>query len=210
MLAGAAALISQPRPTDLVKPDEVQAYSAFVDEHVRGIAANYAGSACPAATRLTSVGLQKVGPLASLRTPGAEQQWEGDVYKEQVSVEGCGPARTYNLMVVRQKTGGWFGYGMLPGGSAAGPLLQRDTFNMVGAVAITSPPALSCSQDEAMRTGRVVDTVLLDTYVPGGIWHERWIAQVCGIERPVVVTFTPTPADGGTDFSVKPDWRTKP
>jgi hypothetical protein len=83
---------------------------------------------------------------------------------------------------------------MLPGESAADPLLQRDAMQGAQAALIPVTPE-DCK--------RLVPT---DTSIVGSppngrdAWVERWTFDVCGKKAALDMTFTPSP-NGGTDWS---------
>ncbi|HEY7972267.1 MAG TPA: hypothetical protein VID96_05030, partial [Xanthobacteraceae bacterium] len=83
---------------------------------------------------------------------------------------------------------------MLPGESAADPLLQRDAMQGALAALIPATPK-DCKH-----------TVATDTSVTGSPpngrdpWVERWTFDLCGKKAALDVTFTPSP-NGGTDWS---------
>jgi hypothetical protein len=83
---------------------------------------------------------------------------------------------------------------MLPGESAADPLLQRDAMQGALAALIPATPK-DCKH-----------TVATDTSVIGSPpngrdpWVERWTFDLCGKKAALDVTFTPSP-NGGTDWS---------
>ena len=83
---------------------------------------------------------------------------------------------------------------MLPGESAADPLLQRDA--MQGALAALIPATPKDCEH----------TVATDTSITGSPpngrdpWVERWTFDLCGKKAALDVTFTPSP-NGGTDWS---------
>jgi hypothetical protein len=83
---------------------------------------------------------------------------------------------------------------MLPGASAADPLLQRDA--MMGAVgALVTVEPKGCEQKQ------ITDTAVVDGQPNGrDPWTERWSFDLCGKKAAVDVSFTPV-ASGGTNWN---------
>jgi hypothetical protein len=83
---------------------------------------------------------------------------------------------------------------MLPGESAADPLLQRDA--MQGALAALIP-----ATPEGCKHPVATDTSVTGS-PPNGRdpWVERWTFDLCGKKAALDMTFTPSP-NGGTDWS---------
>jgi len=89
--------------------------------------------------------------------------------------------------------------GMLPGGTAADPLLQRD--------AVRPALALAAGRLNGCQAARIVDTrVAQPGRAEGGrvvsAWVEEWVAAGCGGTMRIEVTLTPSPR-GGTDYSLR-------
>ena len=85
---------------------------------------------------------------------------------------------------------------LMPGDTMAGPRLQYDTVPLVQAAA-QLPGGGGCNDMF------VADTIVLEP--PESLttpWYERWTVVACTKPVLVDVTYSPTPADGGTDISV--------
>jgi hypothetical protein len=83
-----------------------------------------------------------------------------------------------------------------PGETLVGVILEKDARKFVEMAARADQPA-GCEQF------MIVDTVVVQSQkTPADPWIERWTASSCGGLADYDITFTPTPADGGTDISV--------
>ena len=86
---------------------------------------------------------------------------------------------------------------MLPGTSAADPVLQRDAMPNVLLVLNAASPK-ECQQPVA------TDSKIIGPAPTGGKpWCERWTFDACGKKAEVDITFTPSP-NGGTDWAASP------
>ncbi|GIK79689.1 MAG: hypothetical protein KJZ73_00480 [Pseudorhodoplanes sp.] len=84
---------------------------------------------------------------------------------------------------------------LLPGATAADPLLQRDTF-------AGSNAAIAGARPKDCDRQWVVDTRLVAPRRDNEPWSERWIYDMCGTRAEVEMTFTPSPR-GGTTWNAK-------
>jgi hypothetical protein len=111
---------------------------------------------------------------------------------EQYTV-ACKPPTQRNFLMILDKDQPRV-IDMLPGGSAADPLLQRDAMQGALAALIPATPA-DCKRPVATDTS-------VTGSPPNGRdpWVERWTFDLCGKKAALDVTFTPSP-NGGTDWS---------
>ncbi|MBZ0138572.1 MAG: hypothetical protein K8H87_02210 [Pseudorhodoplanes sp.] len=84
---------------------------------------------------------------------------------------------------------------LLPGTTAADPLLQRDTF-------AGSSAAIAGARPKGCDRQWVVDTRLVAPRRDHAPWSERWSYDLCGTRAEVEMTFTPSPR-GGTTWNAK-------
>ena len=81
----------------------------------------------------------------------------------------------------------------MTGETNAGRRLFNDTFRMLSVLALRG----DCDAIDSIQTA-----VLEHEGGVKGSWKERWITSACGASKSFLITFTPTPAIGGTDFSI--------
>jgi hypothetical protein len=83
---------------------------------------------------------------------------------------------------------------MVPGTSAADPLLQRDAMPNVMLV-------LSAASPKECQHPVATDSRIIGPAPTGGKpWRERWTFDTCGTKAEVDINFTPSP-NGGTDWA---------
>ena len=118
---------------------------------------------------------------------------------------GCGQSKAFNLLYSFAPNGQMLRTGMLPGSSAADPILQRDGLTYATtAMARLTPPGC--------KDVRFLDTAF-DTFgragtgVPAGrearSWTEKWTVWACGVQGIVKLYFTPDAR--GTTVSTRLD-----
>ena len=196
----AAAVIGLGDRTGFAGPGEQERYSAWLAKAAADHDAAAAGSACPQAT-VTSVSAKVV---ARNEMPDKLSAEPAPGFSERVRVDGCGRAVTHNILVFRTRTGVG-NFILLPGETLTSPRLMAD-------VAAAAPGVIpevgkgACPDPKTAFTGVWGETTVLSQPDAAGAWVERWPLKVCGVDRPIVVTFTPR-TDGGTDFSVALSWR---
>jgi hypothetical protein len=118
---------------------------------------------------------------------------------------GCGQTRTFNLLYAFGKNGQILRIGMLPGSSAADPILQRDALVYANlAMGRLAPP--NCKEFKYLDTAFEAFGAP-GTNVPPGrearSWTEKWTVSACGVTGLVKLYFTPDAA--GTAISTKLD-----
>jgi hypothetical protein len=92
----------------------------------------------------------------------------------------------------------------LPGTGRAALILTRDALPTALMVAsMPSPCGDKPLGPELVKWGEARITSPTDAQ---GSWTELWPMTMCGQDRSVSVTFTPTPDTGGTGFSVVKAW----
>lgn len=80
------------------------------------------------------------------------------------------------------------------GGTAASPILKRDTTQTV--------MLLDSISDKECSSRKLVKTEIIEMYSSGKPGVERWTVDRCGKLINYRITFTPSPR-GGTDFTVR-------
>lgn len=210
-IAALAAGLSLNAPADLLKPGEEAAFMAQLGDVMRQVALVRAGGSCPADTQVDFGGAHRVGTAGSLFKAGPDDPVDPQtgVYKQQLRVRGCpDQARQENVLIIRQKAGGWIMTPFVPGDSMVGPQLFHDVLTTVVPLATAggASPGETCPNGE--KACYLADTLLLTPRPTNGsplqTWRERWVQTACGADRSMVVTFTATSA--GTTFEAKPDW----
>lgn len=201
VIAAAVAGLS-PRPEALLGDAGQEAYAEWLGGEAATLDRRWTGETCGEA-EITSVWPVVEAPAAFSQAPGFSDIAEGPVLHERVTLTGCGRTHQVNLLAYRLKAGGWRSLGLLPGAGNADAQLQLDAWR-TALPAVTSVPG--CSEEDRQSTLRVGQITLSEPVDAQGGWQEQWPITVCGQERPVQVTFTRTPADGGTDFRIRPLW----
>lgn len=178
------------------------AYSAML--HDKAIAADATNNpACPGATVTSLAGI----PFddASFPSAVAAKSNVTPLLHERVRISGCGRTSIQNLTVLRTADQQLLMIASLPGMSHSGLILQRDAFVTALTVAnIPSPCGDTPLSPEVAKWGEVSVTSAPDA---NGAWTELWPLRLCGQDRSISVTFTPTPEQGGTAFSITKAWR---
>jgi hypothetical protein len=134
---------------------------------------------------------------------------EAMIYKERFHVTGCGPATSqHNFIVGPLKAGGWFMSAFVPGTSQVDAQLFHDLAHRVVAIVALDRPGGVCANGG--KVFQLMDTELIGRAPKAddklAIWQERWKTQSCGENRNLLIDFTSAGA-GGTDFSIKPEWK---
>lgn len=202
-----AAALAAGQPDVLVGDGEQAAFDAWMSGEAAKSIQEITGSACsdPKLTALPTV--PGDSPFAYL-PPQVAIYAIDPVQRVSIRVENCGEPRRLNFMVLRVRNSvEWMAMPMAPGDSLTSPHLQRDLQPTLFQAMSTG---LSCSVEEMQTTFRPGETTVVKRGEQGEPWTERWPATLCGQDRTVEITFTPTAADGGTDFAIRPAWATTP
>ena len=118
-------------------------------------------------------------------------------------LSGCGQTRNFNLLYAFAANGQLARLGMLPGSSAADPILQRDAL-MYANIAMSKLTTPGC------KDFKYLDTTFEAFGPPGSnvppgrearSWIEKWRVRGCGVEGIVKLYFTPDAT--GTAISAK-------
>ncbi|MBO9709640.1 MAG: hypothetical protein J7521_15655 [Caulobacter sp.] len=183
-------------------PSDQAAYAALLSEKaIEAYATN--NDACPGATVTSVAGI----PFddASFPPSLAAKYNVTPLIHERVKVSGCGRDSIQNLTVLRTADQKLLMIASLPGLSRSGLILQRDAFVTALTVAnLPSPCGDKTLAPELAKWGEVSITSPPDAK---GAWTELWPLRLCGQDRSLSVTFTPTPDIGGTAFSVSKAWK---
>jgi hypothetical protein len=158
-------------------------YSSVREQAVLQSAKSVPGYDCPADP---SVALLQINPYPI--KPGTV------AWIEQYLVMCQPPTQRNFLMILEKGERAPRAIDMLPGESAADPLLQRDA--MLGALgALVTIEPKGCEKKQPTNTAVVGSP-------PNGRdpWTERWTFDMCGKKGAVDVTFTPV-ASGGTNWN---------
>jgi hypothetical protein len=118
-------------------------------------------------------------------------------------LSGCGQAKNFSLLYAFAANGQMVRLGMLPGSSAADPILQRDAFMYANlAMGKLTPPG--CKEFKYLDTAFEAFGAA-GPNVPAGrearSWTEKWRVRACGVEGIVKLYFTPDAT--GTAISAK-------
>ena len=165
------------------------------------------GQACnqPYLIRIVSITVER--PV--LIGPGSLAPDDG-VWSEKLSAQRCGRNSVVNIMFVAGEQPVPRPVELLPGMTAASPVLMRDALPMVASGALRAaekqkPGAGTCAQPRVTDTS--TPTVIGDkrsepNSLVGRIWTETWSFDVCGTPAQVKVTFSENLATKGTNFLV--------
>jgi hypothetical protein len=165
------------------------------------------GQACnqPYLVRIVSITVER--PV--LIGPGSLAPDDG-VWSEKLSAQRCGRTSVFNIMFVAGEQPVPRPVELLPGMTAASPVLMRDALPMVTSGALRTaeklkPGARNCDQPRVTDTS--APTVIGDkrsepNSLVGRMWIETWSFDVCGTPAQVKVTFWDNLATKGTNFSV--------
>lgn len=212
LISAIAALAIQDlaaRPADIATAAEAPAYAQSVRATALALAALRNGNRpCPDGTVVASLGVTPMGPAAKVLgvKSGDPVAADAAVYKEHVHVTGCGTLqRKDNVLVMRQKAGGWLALPMLPGDSLVTPVQQHDAVQSAVQITQLAEPRPVCGPGVAPY--RLEDTFVVDaSQRDKGTWTERWVQRACGEDRSVEVFFTPRPDGKATSVVVKQLW----
>ena len=126
-------------------------------------------------------------------------------WKQTVVEEGCGETRILNVMVVVQGPGNLAVVPLLPGGTRADPVLQKDAVKYAVTALSTEPGG----REQNCNVGYVADTKFVDEDGPalpaakGPPWKELWTLQSCTQKMLVPMRFIPDST--GTSISAGPN-----
>ncbi|MEA1650730.1 hypothetical protein UAJ10_17120 [Nitrospirillum sp. BR 11164] len=148
---------------------------------------------CPGAQATVSTDVAVFQPLVF----DAAGQLQTGIWRQQVTLAGCGATRTLNVIGWKQ-AGQAIGMGaLLPGGTHTDVLLQRDAIQQVDQLVKITPGA---TEDGCARE-YVADTRFVDREVPptpgptpGGKsppWREVWTLRTCTKQIEVPIRFIP-------------------
>jgi hypothetical protein len=120
-------------------------------------------------------------------------------------LSACGQAKNFSLLYAFAPNGQLLRLGMLPGSSAADPILQRDAL-------IYANTAMSRLAPPGCKDFKYLDTAFEAFGAPGANvpagrearpWTEKWKVRACGVEGIVKLYFTPDAT--GTAISARLD-----
>ncbi|MEA1676454.1 hypothetical protein [Nitrospirillum sp. BR 11163] len=144
---------------------------------------------CPSAQATVSTDVAVFQPLVF----DAAGQLQTGIWRQQVTLAGCGGTRTLNVIGWKQ-AGQAIGMGaLLPGGTHTDVLLQRDAIQQVDQLVKITPGAT----EEGCAREYVADTRFVDreaTPAPGGKsppWREVWTLRTCTKQIEVPIRFIP-------------------
>ena len=190
-------------PPDILGNRTSQAYVAFIEQQLAADRRRVARQPCAQLTRRWA-GRDRTGGNnipADVRSASAT----GDVVIEHVVVAGCGRTSRHNLMIYRQRSGGWMAVALPPGASLASPTLQRDTLSTAIRAVVQLSPNAPCPPNSEIAGRVVLGEIQVIRPPSGGRWTERLPIRYCGLDRTMTATFTLT-SDGGADFALQPAW----
>jgi hypothetical protein len=143
--------------------------------------------------------------LKAIEFPEESLSPQSGIWQYRFSANRCGGSKTYNVLAYTNKTG-MLGYkSLVPGSTAASPILMTDTLK-----AIYSKVTLETKVKENKECN---DFVVIDTQMTklpsvslnasssliSGPYEESWTVRYCGKEMPIPMCFIPKP-DGGSSF----------
>ncbi|MGC1303632.1 MAG: hypothetical protein WA840_14785 [Caulobacteraceae bacterium] len=207
MILAVALAPNGPPPADLVHPTEMEAYAAWRTAVERARANREFLPGCQTAT---SLGGHSVGSVADLGHFAPADQFEGPAWKEVYVAGGCADTARHNMLVLRYKTGGWRATALIPGETLLGPEVTSTASKAAFQVAQKNSK-LNCSQDEMLKTYRILDTKIISEdhpFAENGAWVENWTLSLCGQQRPLEMDFTHSTSQSQLNISPKPLWDT--
>lgn len=187
-------------PADIRGAQTPAAYGAFIQQQVT-LDRNRIAAPCPGLV-FQEIERNRTGGNnipEDIRNASAT----GDVIIEHVRVTGCGRVSRHNLMVFRQRSGGWTAVALVPGASLASPVLQRDSYTAAVRAVIQLSPDAPCPRGSDITQRLRFGEIVLVSAPRGGVWVERIPLTYCGLNRSMQVTYTLTP-DGGADYALRP------
>jgi hypothetical protein len=114
-------------------------------------------------------------------------------------IEGCGVARTFNILYAFTKDGAMKRLALLPGSTAANPVLQHDGL-MYAAMGMANLAPKGCKDIKYTDTrflgfddGNTADTRPRP-------WTEEWTVRACGVSGVVTMHFAPNATNNVTDI----------
>lgn len=199
LVAGLAAL-----PADISGRMSGPDYNAFLQRSAVADHVRTTGVACNSPT-LRWLGRDRIGG-DHIPPEVSRASVTHDVVIEHVQVSGCGRSQRHNLMVYRQANNQLTATALPTGASQATPTLQRDSFSAAVRIAVGMSRDAVCPAGRTLAENfRFGDITLERPRRGNGPWAERMPIQYCGLNRTVVVTYTPSP-NGGTDWDIRPAW----
>ena len=162
----------------------------------------YLGRLCEEQHRILRT--QLIVRVPVMLPPEAEHPNQG-VWTERFEMTRCGETVTYNAMTSAQRAGPPRTVPLLPGMTAADPILMRDVLEMLR-VAVATEVAAECLKPRVANTQIVNEE--RDVSMPDGtisplVRIERWTGDACGSPFASEIQFISDPRGGGTTFSVK-------
>ncbi|MEE3627300.1 hypothetical protein UCD39_25505 [Nitrospirillum sp. BR 11752] len=144
---------------------------------------------CPGAQATASADVAVFQPLVF----DAAGQLQTGIWRQQVTLAGCGVTRTLNVLGWKQAGQAIAMGALLPGGTHTDVLLQRDAIQQVDQLVKITPGATEegCAREYVADT-RFVDREALPA--PGGKsppWREVWTLQTCTKRIEVPIRFIP-------------------
>ncbi|TWB44346.1 hypothetical protein [Nitrospirillum pindoramense] len=192
LFAAAIVLTASPAFAD----DQANTARLFADPGVRQMtlataqqSAVVMNNPCPGAQATASADVAVFQPLVF----DAAGQLQTGIWRQQVTLAGCGVTRTLNVLGWKQAGQAIAMGALLPGGTHTDVLLQRDAIQQVDQLVKITPGATEegCAREYVADT-RFVDREALPT--PGGKsppWREVWTLQTCTKRIEVPIRFIP-------------------
>jgi hypothetical protein len=192
----AAALALLLASNTALADDQANTARLFADPGVRQMTLTTAqqsavvmNNPCPGAQATVSTDVVVFQPLVF----DAAGQLQTGIWRQQVTLAGCGITRTLNVIGWKQ-AGQAIGMGaLLPGGTHTDVLLQRDAIQQVDQLVKVTPGAT----EEGCAREYVADTRFVDrdtAPAPGAKsppWREVWTLQTCTKRIEVPIRFIP-------------------
>jgi hypothetical protein len=122
----------------------------------------------------------------------------GEWYHDIWSFQGCGRVHHLHLSVI-EAARPFPPIVILVGDTTATALLIMDVARPIMASTMATADRSTCGQE----IPTIVSARPSGNHQPGDAWDEEWVAAYCKQLVAYTVHFTPTPADGGTDYAIK-------
>jgi hypothetical protein len=180
----------------LMQPEEQKAFGSMVGAQWRALIEN-----CPSPPQLkqTNVIISKEPAFDQNGTPTSGQ------WRIVGRLEGCDQTRLLNILYLFAEDGQMKRVAMLPGTSAADPLLQHDALMYANLGMANLMPSKDCKDIQYTDTKFIGFGEVSPQAMPGRdnrSWTEEWTVRTCGVTGIVTMNFIPDAT--GTTITSEP------